>query len=108
MAAEVPKEQKIRIKLKSFDHRLIDKSVKEIVETVKRTGARVVGPVPLPTKISRWTVLRSPHTDKKSREQFELRVHKRLIEIKDWSQATIDALMRLDLPAGVDVDIKVL
>lgn len=100
-------EQKIRIKLKSFDHRLIDKSVKEIVDTVKRTGARISGPVPLPTKISRWTILRSPHTDKKSREQFEMRIFKRLIEIKDWSQSTIDALMRLDIPAGVEVDIKV-
>lgn len=101
-------EQKIRIKLQSFDHRLIDRSVKEIVETVRRTGARISGPIPLPVKISRWTILRSPHTDKKSREQFELRVFKRLIEIKDWSQTTIDALMRLDLPSGVDADIKVL
>lgn len=100
------KEPRIRIKLKSFDHRLIDQSAREIVLTAKRTGARVAGPVPLPTEISRWTVLRSPHTDKKSREQFEIRTHKRLIDIIAPTPQTIDALMRLELPAGVDVEIK--
>ncbi len=99
--------QKIRIKLKSFDHRVLDRSVKEIVNTVKETGAKVVGPIPLPTKISRWTVLRSPHIDKNSREQFEIRVHKRLIEILEPTQQTIDALSQLELPAGVEVEIKV-
>ena len=98
--------QRIRIRLKAYDHRLLDKSVEEIVETAKRAGARVVGPIPLPTEISRFTVLRSPHVDKKSREQFEIRTHKRLIDIVEPSQHTIDALMRLDLPAGVDVEIK--
>jgi small subunit ribosomal protein S10 len=99
--------QKIRIKLKSFDHRILDKSVVEIVNTAKETGAKVVGPIPLPTKISRWTVLRSPHIDKNSREQFEIRVHKRLIDILEPTQQTIDALMQLELPAGVEVEIKV-
>ncbi len=99
--------QKIRIKLKSFDHRILDKSVAEIVNTAKETGAKVVGPIPLPTKISRWTVLRSPHIDKNSREQFEIRVHKRLIDILEPTQQTIDALMQLELPAGVEVEIKV-
>ncbi|WP_038055614.1 30S ribosomal protein S10 [Thermodesulfobacterium hydrogeniphilum] len=99
--------QKIRIKLKSFDHRILDKSVANIVHTAKETGAKVVGPIPLPTKISRWTVLRSPHIDKNSREQFEIRVHKRLIEILEPTQQTIDALMQLELPAGVEVEIKV-
>lgn len=98
--------QRIRIRLKAYDHRLLDKSVEEIVETARRAGARVVGPIPLPTEISRYTVLRSPHVDKKSREQFEIRTHKRIIEIVEPSQHTIDALMRLDLPAGVDVEIK--
>ncbi len=98
--------QRIRIRLKAYDHRLLDKSVEEIVETAKRAGARVVGPIPLPTEISRYTVLRSPHVDKKSREQFEIRTHKRIVEIVEPSQHTIDALMRLDLPAGVDVEIK--
>lgn len=97
---------RIRIKLKSFDHRILDKSVVDIVHTAKETGARVVGPIPLPTKISRWTVLRSPHIDKNSREQFEIRVHKRLIEIIEPTQQTIDALMQLELPAGVEVEIK--
>ncbi|MFN3406262.1 MAG: 30S ribosomal protein S10 [Caldimicrobium sp.] len=97
---------KIRIKLKSFDHRILDKSVVDIVQTAKETGAKVVGPIPLPTKISRWTVLRSPHIDKNSREQFEVRVHKRLIEILEPTQQTIDALMQLELPAGVEVEIK--
>ncbi|WP_038062586.1 30S ribosomal protein S10 [Thermodesulfobacterium commune] len=99
--------QKIRIKLKSFDHRILDKSVASIVSTAKETGAKVVGPIPLPTKISRWTVLRSPHIDKNSREQFEMRIHKRLIEILEPTQQTIDALMQLELPAGVEVEIKV-
>src|SRR5712691_13536583 len=98
--------QKIQIRLKGYDYRLLDQSVIEIVETVKRTGATVIGPIPLPTKISRFTVLRSPHMDKKSREQFEIRVHKRLIDIERPTQQTMDALMRLDLPAGVDIEIK--
>lgn len=97
---------KIRIKLKSYDHRILDKSVMEIVNTARETGAKVVGPIPLPTKISRWTVLRSPHIDKNSREQFEIRLHKRLIEILEPTQQTIDALMQLELPAGVEVEIK--
>ncbi|MCC6025667.1 MAG: 30S ribosomal protein S10 [Caldimicrobium sp.] len=97
---------KIRIKLKSYDHRVLDRSVLQIVNTAKETGAKVVGPIPLPTKISRWTVLRSPHIDKNSREQFEIREHKRLIEIYEPTQQTIDALMQLELPAGVEVEIK--
>jgi small subunit ribosomal protein S10 len=98
--------QKIRIKLKAYDHRLLDRSTVEIIETVRRTGAIVLGPVPLPTGINRYTVLRSPHVDKKSREQFEIRTHKRLVDIVNPNQRTIDALMKLDLPAGVDVEIK--
>lgn len=98
--------QKIRIRLKGFDHRLLDQSIREIVETAKRTGARVSGPIPLPTRISRYTVLRSPHVDKKSREQFEIRTHKRLLDILEPTPQTIDALMKLDLSAGVDVEIK--
>jgi small subunit ribosomal protein S10 len=98
--------QKIRIRLKSYDHRLLDQSVVEIVDTAKRTGARVVGPIPLPVRINRFTVLRSPHVDKKSREQFEVRTHKRLVDIVDPTSQTVDALMRLDLAAGVDVEIK--
>ncbi|MFQ5329233.1 MAG: 30S ribosomal protein S10 [Thermodesulfobacteriota bacterium] len=98
--------QKIRIRLKAYDHRLLDKSVKEIVETAKRTGADIKGPIPLPTTINKHCVLRSPHVDKKSREQFEMRTHKRLMDIVDPSQNTVDALMGLDLPAGVDVEIK--
>ncbi|HBG45614.1 MAG TPA: 30S ribosomal protein S10 [Deltaproteobacteria bacterium] len=98
--------QKIRIRLKAFDHRLLDKSVKEIVETARRTGAQINGPIPLPTRINRFTVLRSPHVDKKSREQFEIRTHKRLMDIMEPTQNTVDALMKLDLPAGVDVEIK--
>ncbi|GBD37810.1 MAG: 30S ribosomal protein S10 [Deltaproteobacteria bacterium] len=97
---------KIRIKLKSFDHRLLDKSAMEIVETAKRTGARVAGPVPLPTHISRYCVLRSPHVDKNSREHFEVRTHKRLVDIFEPTQQTIDALMKLDLASGVEVEIK--
>ncbi len=98
--------QKIRIRLKAYDHRLLDQSAGEIVETARRTGAKVVGPVPLPTRINRFTVLRSPHTDKKSREQFEIRTHKRLLDILEPTQQTVDALMKLDLSAGVDVEIK--
>src|SRR5512136_641009 len=98
--------QKIRIRLKAYDHRLLDQSTKEIVETAKRTGAKIAGPVPLPTSISKFCVLRSPHVDKKSREQFEIRTHKRLLDILDPTQQTIDALMKLDLAAGVDVEIK--
>ncbi len=99
--------QKIRIKLKAYDHRVLDQSVKEIVETAKRTGARVAGPVPLPTRIQRITVLRSPHIDKHSREQFEIRTHKRLIDIHEPTPQTLDELTKLELPAGVDVEIKV-
>ena len=97
---------KIRIRLKAYDHRLLDQSAGEIVDTAKRTGASVAGPVPLPTKINKFTVLRSPHVDKKSREQFEIRTHKRLMDILDPTAETVDALMKLDLPAGVDVEIK--
>ena len=98
--------QKIRIKLKAYDHRLLDQSVREIVVTAQRTGARVSGPVPLPTQISKYTVLRSPHVDKKSREQFEIRTHKRLVDIYDPTPDTVDALMKLELASGVDVEIK--
>lgn len=98
--------QKIRIKLKAYDYRVLDQAAKEIVNTAKETGARVAGPIPLPTKISRYTVLRSPHIDKKSREQFEIRTHKRIIDILDPTQQTVDSLMKLDLAAGVDVEIK--
>lgn len=98
--------QRIRIKLKSYDHILIDKTSERIVRSVKQSGAVVSGPVPLPTKRSVYTVLRSPHKDKKSREQFEARVHKRLIDIFSSSQKTIDALIKLELPAGVDVEVK--
>jgi small subunit ribosomal protein S10 len=99
-------KQKIRIRMKAYDHKLLDRSTSDVIETAKRTGARVVGPVPLPTRINRVTVLRSPHVDKKSREQFEVRTHKRLLDIVDPTPKTIDALMKLDLPAGVDVEIK--
>ena len=99
--------QKIRIKLKSYDHASLDHSSDEIVRTVNRTGARISGPVPLPTKRSIYTVLRSPHIDKKSREQFETRIHKRLIDIYDSNPQTVDSLMKLDLPAGVDIEIQV-
>ena len=98
--------QNIRIRLKAFDHRILDASTREIVNTAKRTGARVAGPIPLPTRISKYTVLRSPHIDKKSREQFEMRQHKRVVDIVDPSQKTLDALTGLDLPAGVHVEIK--
>ncbi len=97
---------RIRIRLKSYDHRLLDKSSEQIVDTAKRTGATVCGPVPLPTRKHIYCVLRSPHVDKKSREHFEIRVHKRLIDIKDPTPTTADALMRLDLPAGVDIFVK--
>lgn len=102
------KGQKVRIRLKAFDHKLLDQSTVEITETAKKTGARLCGPIPLPTKIEKYTVLRSPHVDKKSREQFEIRTHKRLLDILEPTQQTIDALMKLDLSAGVDVEIKML
>jgi len=98
--------QKIRIKLKSYEHLILDKSAGEIVKTAKKTGAITAGPIPLPTNRTVWTVLRSPHVDKKSREQFEIRVHKRLIDILEPTQQTVDSLMKLDLSAGVDVEIK--
>lgn len=98
--------QKIRIRLKAFDHRILDQSAGEIVQTARRTGAEIRGPVPLPTKINRYTVLRSPHVDKKSREQFEIRTHKRVIDIVNPTPQTVDALMKLDLAAGVNVEIK--
>ncbi len=98
--------QAIRIRLQAYDHRLLDVSVREIVNTAKRTGAEVRGPIPLPTRTRRYTVNRSPHIDKKSREQFEIRTHKRLIDIVNWLPQTVDALMKLDLAAGVDVEIK--
>ena len=97
---------KIRIRLKAYDYRVLDQSTSEIVDTAKRTGARLAGPIPLPTSKNKWTVLRSPHVDKKSREQFEIRTHKRLIDINDPAQKTVEALMRLNLPAGVDIEIK--
>ena len=98
--------QNIRIRLKAFDHRILDQSTNEIVNTAKRTGANVRGPIPLPTNMKRFTVLRSPHIDKKSREQFEMRTHKRVLDIVDPTPQTVDALMKLDLAAGVDVEIK--
>jgi len=98
--------QNIRIRLKAFDHRVLDQSTSEIVNTAKRTGAQVRGPIPLPTRIERFTVNRSPHIDKKSREQFEIRTHRRLLDIVDPTPQTVDALMKLDLAAGVDVEIK--
>ena len=98
--------QRIRIRLKAFDHRMLDQSAVDIVETAKRTGARVAGPIPLPTLVEKFTVNRSPHVDKKSMEQFEIRTHKRLLDIIDPTPQTVDALMKLDLAAGVDVEIK--
>ena len=98
--------QGIRVRLRAYDHRVLDQSTKEIVNTAKRTGAQVRGPIPLPTRIEKFCVLRSPHVDKKSREQFEMRTHKRLLDIVDPTPQTIDALMKLDLAAGVDVEIK--
>ena len=99
-------KERIRIRLKAYDYRVLDKSTGEIVDTARRTGASVAGPIPLPTLKNEYTVLRSPHTDKRSREQFEIRTHKRLLDILEPTQDTVDALMRLDLPAGVDVEIK--
>ncbi len=98
--------QRIRVKLRSFDHKLIDQSTYEIVATAKRTGATVSGPIPLPTKVEKYIVLRSPHVNKKSREQFEMKTHKRLIDILNTNEDTVEALMKLQLPAGVSVDIK--
>ncbi|RPF42766.1 30S ribosomal protein S10 [Thermodesulfitimonas autotrophica] len=98
--------QKIRIRLKAFDHYMLDQSAQKIVETAKRTGATVAGPIPLPTEKNIYTILRSPHKDKDSREQFEIRTHKRLIEIREATPKTVDSLMRLDLPAGVDIEIR--
>ena len=100
-------QDRIRIRMEAYDSEILDQSAASIVETAKRTGARVSGPIPLPTRIERYTVLRSPHTDKKSREQFEIRTHKRLIDITNSTQKTLDALMDLDLPGGVDISIKV-
>lgn len=108
MASEYEKGQKIRIRLKAYDHKLLDQSTSEIVETAHRTGASVAGPIPLPTKIERYTVLRSPHVDKRSQEQFEIRTHKRLIDILEPTKQTVDALMKLELSAGVDVEIKMI
>ncbi len=99
-------DEKIRIRLQAYDHRVLDRSAAEFVEIARRTGARVSGPVPLPTSINRYTVLRSPHVDKKSREQFEIRTHKRLVDILEPTPQTLDALMKLDLPAAIDVEIK--
>ena len=100
------KQERIRIRLKAFDHKTLDQSAAKIVDTAKRTGAMVSGPIPLPTEKNIFTILRSPHVNKDSREQFELRTHKRLIDILEASSKTVDALMRLDLPAGVDIEIK--
>ena len=99
-------KQRIRIRLKAFDHKILDQSAREIVNTAKRTGAQVRGPIPLPTRIEKFTVNRSPHVDKKSREQFEMRTHKRLIDVLEPTSKTVDALMRLNVPAGVDIEIK--
>ena len=106
MAETNQPQQRIRIRLRAYDHRVLDASVGKIVETAQRSGAIVCGPVLLPTRIKKYTVLRSPHVDKKSREQFEMRIHKRLIELQGTTQKTVDELMKLDLPAGVDVEIK--
>lgn len=100
------KTNKLRIKLRAYDYMILDTSVQEIVQTAKNTGARVAGPVPLPTEINKYTVLRSPHVNKKAREQFEMRTHKRLVDIIEPTQQTVDSLMKLDLSAGVDVEIK--
>ena len=99
--------QNIRIRLKAFDHRILDQSTSEIVNTAKRTGAKIRGPIPLPTSLNRFTVLRGPHVDKKSREQFEMRTHKRVLDIIEPTPQTVDALMKLDLASGVDVEIKI-
>jgi small subunit ribosomal protein S10 len=103
---QLVQSQRIRIKLQAYDHKMLDQSLVEIIQTAKRTGASISGPVLLPRKIRKYTVLRSPHTDKKSREQFEMRIHKRLVDILQPTPQTVDALMKLDLPAGVDVEIK--
>ncbi|MBI2981509.1 MAG: 30S ribosomal protein S10 [Deltaproteobacteria bacterium] len=108
MATEEFKGPKIRIRLKGFDHKILDQSTSEIVETVRRTGGHIAGPIPLPTKIERYCVLRSPHVDKKSREAFEIRTHKRLLDILEPTQQTVDALLKLELSAGVEVEIKML
>jgi small subunit ribosomal protein S10 len=100
-------DQKIRIRMEAYDHKVLDQAASEIVETAKRTGAKVLGPIPLPTRIERYTVLRSPHVDKKSREQFEIRTHKRLIDIVEPTTKTVDALNRLNMPAGIEIRIKV-
>jgi small subunit ribosomal protein S10 len=100
-------DQKIRIRMEAYDHTVLDQAAAEIVETAKRTGAKVLGPIPLPTRIERYTVLRSPHVDKKSREQFEIRTHKRLIDIMEPTAKTVDALNRLNMPAGIEIKIKV-
>jgi len=100
------KANRLRIKLRAYDHKLLDNSVNEIVQSAKETGARIAGPIPLPTEINKFTILRSPHVNKKSREQFEMRTHKRLIDIVDPTQQTVDSLMKLDLSSGVDVEIK--
>jgi small subunit ribosomal protein S10 len=105
--ATLKKNQRIRIRLKGFDHRLIDRSTSEIVDTARRTGARICGPIPLPTRIERYTILVSPHVDKNARDQYEIRTHKRLIDILQPTDKTVDALMKLDLAAGVDVQISV-
>ena len=104
--AAVANQQKIRIRLRAYDHRMLDESLGKIVETVKRSGASIMGPVLLPTHIKKYTVLRSPHTDKKSRDQFEMRIHKRLLDIVEPTPKTVEELMKLDLPAGVEVEIK--
>jgi small subunit ribosomal protein S10 len=102
------KGQKIRIRLKAYDHKLLDQSTAEIVNTVQRTGAHIAGPIPLPTKIEKYCVLRSPHVDKRSQEQFEIRTHNRLVDILEPTQQTVDALMKLELSAGIDVEIKMI
>lgn len=99
-------KQMVRIRLKAYDHKILDQSVKRIIETVERTGAKICGPIPLPTRISRFTVLKSPHADKDAREQFEMRVHKRLIDILEANPKTVDALMGMNLPTGVHVEVK--
>lgn len=106
VGSTIMKTNRLRIKLRAYDHKVLDTSIKEIVQTAKSTGARIVGPIPLPNEINRYTVLKSPHVDKKSREQFEMRTHKRLVDIVDPTQQTIDSLMKLDLSTGVDVEIK--
>ena len=108
MVEQYEKGQKVRIKLKAFDHKLLDQATTEIVGTVQRTGGRIAGPIPLPTKIEKYCVLRSPHVDKRSQEQFEIRTHKRLLDILEPTQQTIDALMKLEISSGVDVEIKMI